>query len=105
MAPKYVVELERRYPELTVDSLANAAGIEGRLTTNGRRYLEKLRIVELAKVFDPRRIAVREKNLAEVEKEIAADEADIPTIAHALLVEQAWKRSPCQGGEVNQVQG
>lgn len=32
-----------------------------------------------------------------------SDEADIPTIAHALLVEQAWKRSPCQGGEVPQV--
>ena len=41
-----------------------------------------------------------------VEESIPArlvDEADIPTIAHALLVEQAWKRSPCQGGEVPQV--
>lgn len=32
-----------------------------------------------------------------------ADEADIPAIAHAMLVDQVWKQSPCQGGEVNQV--
>jgi len=31
------------------------------------------------------------------------DEADIPTMAHAMLVEQEWKKSPCLGGEVPQV--
>ena len=74
MAPKYIVELESRYPELTVGSLANAAGIKGKVTANGRRYLEKLRNAELAKVFDPRRIAVRETNLADAEEGIVAEE-------------------------------
>ena len=54
MAPRYIEELAERYPELRVDHLCEAAGIRGTPNKEGRRFLEKLRNKQVAKVFDPK---------------------------------------------------
>ena len=68
MAPRYIEELAERYPDLRVDHLRVAAGIRGTPNKEGRRFLEKLRNKQVAKVFDPKILARKAEELRSLEE-------------------------------------
>ncbi|MBT7691098.1 MAG: DUF3293 domain-containing protein [Gemmatimonadales bacterium] len=75
MAPRYIEELAERYPELRVDHLCEAAGIRGTPNKEGRRFLEKLRNKQVAKVFDPKIPARKAEELRFLEEWIKKERA------------------------------